>query len=1040
MKTTAPKKRTKRPATKTERVDRTIDLSLLGEDVDRLIRTLNADEQELFWLEVDKIRSSQVDDQAKRDLWKIDYERVPPTMDEFLDDDYWVGRVTRAGADSAGVYPEWRKVLVRDWDLDSRVHNAVFTGSLGTGKCVKKGTPIRMADGSVKLVEDIKIGDQVMGDDGTPRNVLDLARGREQMYDIIPFRPKKGLVWGCNASHILVLKSPKGGLVTVTADEVFKNRKKYSVYRLVRSGFELPEKPVPVDPYWLGLWIGDGLASSTSLTVCDKDPEISKYNAEYALSLGMRVSVSKPKGPGKCARYHRIRGETVWKNPLRGALRSLGLTVKIKAEGGSKFIPKDYACNSQRVRKLILAGIIDTDGGMDSNCYDISLADEYLALQVRDLAWSLGAQVSLVKRTIKNKKFKKDATAWRLCISGIELPTLVARRKVVRVAIGKRNGMNRRTKGVTGFNIVDHGLGDYYGFVLDGNHRFLIADGTVTHNTWNAMIVMAYRVVLARLLRNPAAFLGLSRGAMIFYAILSISRSVVEETAFGDLKNFMANSPFFTEVCRYNPDKLYASLRIPIGKNIYVTGGSRGQHIIGRNAMGCAMDEGNFRLEANPDLRAYALYDEIRNRIKNRFQRITGFLPAVSLLSSSAKDQSSFTERVIAEIKSAPPDDTQKVYSYAVYEIKPGLTLSGRYFKVAYGSRTVDPRVLSGFYLADGTPIEDGEGGHEAPPSGTSTKLVPTDYLDEFKRNVRTALQSVTGVSTGGSFKLFSSSVDLERAVTLGQQAGLADPCRVASIPLSDEDDKEIWDYLNHREMLAIVQSEVVPKRDPWAKRFIHIDLAKRTQAGFAVCHRVGKTRVENKYREGSGEVFSKYDHVVEFDVILSIVAGKSKPISIKKILNFVYWLRDIAKYQVALTTADQYNSLLPLQLLEGRRFKVANLSVDRSKKPYYALRSAYEEGRLRMFTHKLLVDELENLVDTDKIDHPSGGSKDVADAVAGSCYSAISLTDTAEGDPDRGHQPSIYTSLDAKTEKPPIDYGQLAAQTLKRPKKRFNA
>ena len=82
----------------------------------------------------------------------------------------------------------------------------------GRGKCLGKDTPIIMYDGSVKLVQDIIVGDVLMGDDSTPRNVLSLARGREPMYKI---REKKhsfianeeciGEEYIVNESHILSL-------------------------------------------------------------------------------------------------------------------------------------------------------------------------------------------------------------------------------------------------------------------------------------------------------------------------------------------------------------------------------------------------------------------------------------------------------------------------------------------------------------------------------------------------------------------------------------------------------------------------------------------------------------------------------------------------------------------------------------------------------------------------------------------------------------------------------------------------------------------
>ena len=58
-------------------------------------------------------------------------------------------------------------------------------------------------NGSVINVEDVRVGDQLMGDDSKPRTVLSLARGREMMYDIIP---TKGLKYTVNKSHILSFK------------------------------------------------------------------------------------------------------------------------------------------------------------------------------------------------------------------------------------------------------------------------------------------------------------------------------------------------------------------------------------------------------------------------------------------------------------------------------------------------------------------------------------------------------------------------------------------------------------------------------------------------------------------------------------------------------------------------------------------------------------------------------------------------------------------------------------------------------------------
>ena len=73
----------------------------------------------------------------------------------------------------------------------------------GRGKCLGRDTPILMYNGSIKPVQDVVIGDKIMGDDSTPRQVLTLARGREKMYKI--HDETTGIHYNVNESHILSL-------------------------------------------------------------------------------------------------------------------------------------------------------------------------------------------------------------------------------------------------------------------------------------------------------------------------------------------------------------------------------------------------------------------------------------------------------------------------------------------------------------------------------------------------------------------------------------------------------------------------------------------------------------------------------------------------------------------------------------------------------------------------------------------------------------------------------------------------------------------
>lgn len=83
----------------------------------------------------------------------------------------------------------------------------LFVLPTGGGKCLGRGTPVLMFDGTIKPVEDIQVGDLLMGPDSAPRRVLSLARGRELLYRVTP---TKGDAYVVNESHILSLRNDRG--------------------------------------------------------------------------------------------------------------------------------------------------------------------------------------------------------------------------------------------------------------------------------------------------------------------------------------------------------------------------------------------------------------------------------------------------------------------------------------------------------------------------------------------------------------------------------------------------------------------------------------------------------------------------------------------------------------------------------------------------------------------------------------------------------------------------------------------------------------
>lgn len=99
------------------------------------------------------------------------------------------------------------------------------------GKCLGLGTKVLMYDGTLKAVEEVQVGEELMGDDSTPRTVRSLARGREEMYWV---RQNKGIDYRVNKSHILSLKRSRnegkhqhGDVLNIELSEYIKKSDKF---------------------------------------------------------------------------------------------------------------------------------------------------------------------------------------------------------------------------------------------------------------------------------------------------------------------------------------------------------------------------------------------------------------------------------------------------------------------------------------------------------------------------------------------------------------------------------------------------------------------------------------------------------------------------------------------------------------------------------------------------------------------------------------------------------------------------------------------
>ena len=126
--------------------------------------------------------------------------------------------------------------------------------------CHIKGTKVLMYDGSIKNVENITVGDVLMGDDNTPRVVQELYNGTDQLYKITLSNGDYQIV---NSHHPVYFRKynwNKGIYTehTLTAPELLKIKNLNKGYYIPKAIIHFPYIPVTINPYFLGLWLGDG--------------------------------------------------------------------------------------------------------------------------------------------------------------------------------------------------------------------------------------------------------------------------------------------------------------------------------------------------------------------------------------------------------------------------------------------------------------------------------------------------------------------------------------------------------------------------------------------------------------------------------------------------------------------------------------------------------------------------------------------------------------------------------------------------------------
>lgn len=447
-------------------------------------------------------------------------------------------------------YRDTDKRLFYVWEYcteDPRCAGLVEIERRRMGKCFAKDTLIRMYDGSTKKVQDIEEGEYVMGNDSSSRLVYGKTSGVELMYRI---SPNKGKPFECNESHILsliwnggskvhsVYGWKPGDTVNISVRDYLKLKfweKDHLVLYRAGWGDEFKEQDHFITPYILGVFLGDGCATNGNITSADS--EILNAYTEFIDPLGLELKhrgqydyqiVQKQYNPNTSIEVD-VDGETLAFETIVSAKKHFGERESVGSLSKTKFnkrydvrvinrgqqinvytkalkdidvlknkhIPQSYLIDSRENRLQLLAGLLDTDGHLHRNlrgtssCFEIVQKNKRLAFEIVELSRSLGFYTNISPKIARMKR--KDGSiysceVWRIHIFGKiqDIPCRLPRKQAF--------DSNPRVNSMhSGFKVEPIGDGEYFGFAVDDNHLFLLADGTVVHNTYKSGSILLER-------------------------------------------------------------------------------------------------------------------------------------------------------------------------------------------------------------------------------------------------------------------------------------------------------------------------------------------------------------------------------------------------------------------------------------------------------------------------------------------------------------------------------------------------------------------
>jgi hypothetical protein len=484
--------------------------------------------------------------------------------------------------------------------------------------------------------------------------------------------------------------------------------------------------------------------------------------------------------------------------------------------------------------------------------------------------------------------------------------------------------------------------------------RYAMVTGAIgIGKTTFASIALPYMAHWVLCLKNPQDYFNLLDGSRIAFMQMSTSEKQALEVVFGDIFARIKHSPWFIQNAPYD-DKYSKQIRFP--KDIWIIPGDSSETTFeGYNILGGILDEMDSHKVTKEKDYADVGFDTINSRIESRFGN-----KGLIILIGQMKKNSGFAARKYNELKGDPE---ATVIRQSIWE-----SLGWDRFLDADGERD------SFFYDTKRKAIVTKELA-ELVDHPEHLIEVPRVYIKSFQNNPEKALRDLAGIPPAVSDPFISLVDRIEEARDRWKDR------------FSGVDGESPVDDRTTR-----------PKFRPWFTNVDRYDPRKRAaHIDIAISGDGDACGIAMGYVDSIVEIDEEKKPYIVFDFLMRIHAMPGTEIMLSEVRQIIYTLRDELRFRLKTVTLDGFQSTDTMQQLRKKKFHVDYLSVDKNTLPYEDLREAIYERRVEFPEYvtylnagddrrvEIAVKELMELShDGKKVDHPEGGSKDVADAMAG--------------------------------------------------------